>query len=419
MPQAPKGTRDIIGKDYQAFRYIIETAERVIRSTGANPIETPMFEETAVFEKAVGASTDIVRKEMYTFTDRGGRSLTLRPEGTAGIVRAYLENGMKVWPQPVRLYTYGPMFRAENVQRGRFRQFHQIDYEAIGSADPLVDAEAIALLVKILQELGLTGLEVKLGSVGDPEDRKQYNAYLRGLLSPSLERLSKDSKDRLELNPMRILDSKDQKDQVLLKELGARPMLDFLGPEAKRHFEDLQKYLRALGVNFSIDPSIVRGLDYYVRTAFEVHHARIGAQSALCGGGRYDGLAEMLGGPHVPGVGWAFGIERIAIAMEEEGFSPSAEAGPDLLIVPLDEKAREEALVLAQQLRPKFRVEFLYTTKSPRKGLEDALKRQATFVAFLGEAERSKGVVTLKHLARGSQEEVYAQELAAKLGARI
>lgn len=416
------GTNDIFAqsKEYPfrepVFRYIVQTAERVLRSSGAQMIHTPIFEYAEVLQKGVGVTSDIVvKKEMYTLEDRGGRVLSLRPEPTASIVRAYNQHGMKVWPQPVRLFTWGPMFRAERHQRGRYKQFHQVDYEALGSADPLVDAEAIALMVQIYRELGLKDLEVKLGSVGDPEDRVRYNDYLRGLLRPYAQALSEDSRVRLESNPMRILDSKSEADQRIVAEVGVRPMLEFLGPEARAFHERVAGYLERLGVPFGIDPSIVRGLDYYVRTAWEIHHSRIGAKSALGGGGRYDGLSEMLGGPRVPGVGFGIGIERAALALEEEGVPIPPDPAPDLYVVPLDEAALLEALQMAQGLRPRFRVEMAYAPRNPRKGLEEALKKSARFVAFLGEGERQRGVVTLKDLQHGTQLELSPTELAERL----
>ncbi|WP_119313873.1 histidine--tRNA ligase [Calidithermus terrae] len=417
------GTNDVFAqsKEYPfrepVFRYITQTAEQVLRSSGAQMIHTPVFEYAEVLQKGVGVTSDIVvKKEMYTFEDRGGRVLGLRPEPTASIVRAYNQHGMKVWPQPVRLFTWGPIFRAERHQKGRYKQFHQVDYEALGSADPLIDAEAIALMVQVYRALGLKGLEVKLGSVGDPEDRVRYNDYLRGLFRPYAQELSEDSRVRLESNPMRILDSKSEADQRIVAEAGVRPMLEFLGPEARGFHEKVAGYLEKLGVPFTLDPSIVRGLDYYVRTAWEVHHSRIGAKSALGGGGRYDGLSEMLGGPRVPGVGWGIGIERVAIALEQEGVEIPADPVPDLYLVPLDEGAKLEALQIAQRLRPAFRVEMAYAPKSARKGLEDALKRGARFVGLLGEAERARGVVTLKHLETGDQREVSWEALGEALG---
>lgn len=412
---AVKGAKDLFGEELRLHQRIVAQARVVLESAGAVELITPIFEETHVFEKGVGASTDIVRKEMFTFQDRGGRSLTLRPEGTAAMVRAYLEHGMKVWPQPVRLWMAGPMFRAERPQKGRYRQFHQVDYEALGPEDPLLDAEAIALLWTILRELGLRGLLVKLSSVGDPEDRARYNAYLREVLGPYREELSEDSKERLLLNPMRILDSKSEKDQALLKELGVRPMLDFLGEAARAHLLAVEAHLRALGIPYELDPALVRGLDYYVRTAFEVHHQEIGAQSALGGGGRYDGLSELLGGPRVPGVGFAFGVERVALALEAEGVAPPPEKGPDLYLIPLTGEGVGAAFRLAQRLRPRVRAEFSLSPKKPAKGLEEALKRRAAFVGFLGEEELRLGEVTLKHLATGEQVRLREEEVLGHL----
>ncbi|MFN3368151.1 MAG: histidine--tRNA ligase [Thermus sp.] len=407
---AVRGTKDLFGKELRLHQHIVATARRVLEAAGALELITPVFEETQVFEKGVGIATDIVRKEMFTFQDRGGRSLTLRPEGTAAMVRAYLEHGMKVWPQPVRLWMAGPMFRAERPQKGRYRQFHQVNYEALGSESPVLDAEAVVLLYESLKELGLRNLTVKLSSVGDPGDRARYNAYLREVLLPHREALSQDSQERLELNPMRILDSKSEQDQALLRELGIRPMLDFLGEEARAHLKAVERHLERLSVPYQLDPTLVRGLDYYVRTAFEVHHAEIGAQSALGGGGRYDGLSALLGGPRVPGVGFAFGVERVALALETEGFGLSEERGPDLYLIPLTEGAVAEAFYLAERLRPRLRVEYGLTPKKPGKGVEEALKRGAAFAGFLGEDELKGGEVTLKRLSTGEQVRLPQQE---------
>ncbi len=284
--QRPKGTQDHLPDgspklrldiSARAFRHVTDTARTVLERGGAAFIATPIFEEAELVKRGVGGSTDIVRKEMFMvhyFGDHGG--YVLRPEGTAGIVRAFIENGLKQLPSPLKLWTHGPMFRAENVQKGRLRQFHQVDYEVLGSADPLVDAEAIWLMVQVVEALGLTGVGVKLGSIGDPEDRDTYNAYLRELFTPHAERLSADSQDRLTRNPMRILDSKSKEDQAIIAELAVKPMLDFLGTDAEAHFAAVRAYLDAWGVAYEVDPSIVRGLDYYRRTAWELHHAHIG-----------------------------------------------------------------------------------------------------------------------------------------------
>ncbi len=416
--RAVKGTHDLYGEQLRAHKHITDTARRVLESAGAIEVHTPIFEETQVFEKSVGASTDIVRKEMYTFSDRGGRHLTLRPEGTAGLLRAYIERGMKVWPTPVRLWTSGPMFRAENVQRGRQRQFHQVDYEVLGLESALIDAETIELMVAILRELGLESLKVRLGSVGDPEDRLRYNHYLRELLSPVQQRLSDDSRDRLTLNPMRILDSKNQGDREVLADIGVRPMLDFLGPAAMAHFEEVKELLEQFAVPFEVDPSIVRGLDYYIRTAFEVQHDRIGARSALGGGGRYDGLSETLGGPRVPAVGFAFGIERLLIAMQEDNLPTPSGYVLDLYLIPLDAEAVTETAIIASKLRPTLHVESAFSPKRPGKGLQEASKRGARFAGLLGKEEQKRGVLAIKNLETGEQADMRLEQVVGFVSGR-
>jgi histidyl-tRNA synthetase len=420
MLRSVPGTFDLLPQGQPlsepAFRAIVQAAEAVLQASGAIPVATPILEYAELFQRGVGVTSDIVvRKEMYTLSDRGERLLALRPEPTAALVRAYHEHGMKVWPQPVRLYTYGPIFRAERHQRGRYRQFHQIDYEALGLSDPLLDAEAIALMVRIYQHLGLRQLEVRLASLGDPADRQRYNAYLRELLAPHAERLSPESQSRLELNPLRILDSKSDTDQALLEELSPEPLSAFLGPAAQAFQEAVERYLKALGIPFVYDPKLVRGLDYYVRTAWEVHHQGVGAKSALGGGGRYDGLSEMLGAGPLPGVGFGIGIERLALALSQEGWSPPAPPRPDLIVAPLDDEARLEALRLAEALRPEIRVELLYTPRAPGKALEEALKRKARFIAFLGSEERAKGELTLRDLDRGEQRSLSLSQLREHL----
>lgn len=423
--QRPKGTQDhlpdgspklSLDTRAAAFQWVRETARRVLERSGAQFIDTPLFEEAELVKRGVGGSTDIVRKEMFTvyyFGDHGG--YILRPEGTAGIVRAYLQNGWKQLPAPLKLWTTGPMFRAENVQKGRLRQFHQVDYEVLGSADALVDAEAIALLVEVVKELGLKQVKVKLGSIGDPADRERYNEYLRGLFTPQLERLSDDSKDRLTRNPMRILDSKSEGDQKLIAELGVKPMLDFLGTEAAAHFEQVQAYLRDWNVPFELDPSIVRGLDYYRRTAWELHHERVGAKSALCGGGRYDGLAEQLGGPVVPGIGWAFGIERLLLAMEADGVQLPGTGGPQLYIAALDEENVPLAAKIAMDARAYARAEFAYRAMKPGNAFKDAERRGAVWVGLIGSDEAATGTLSLKNMQTGEQKVVGVGELSAVL----
>lgn len=413
MIRAAKGTHDLLGSALAYHRTIVEATRHWVSAAGAQEVATPIFEHTEVFERGVGQTTDIVQKEMFSFTDRGGRSLTLRPEGTAGVVRAYIEHGMKVWPQPVRLWYAGPMFRAERPQKGRQRQFHQTGYEVIGAAEPEVDAEAVALSWRILTGLGLRGLTLKLGSVGDPSDRERYNAYLREQLSPHAERLSADSRRRLETNPMRILDSKVDEDRCLLAELKILPMLDFLGAAARDHFERVQERLKALDVPFMVDPTIVRGLDYYVRTSWEIHHDKLGAQSALGGGGRYDGLSELLGGPPAPGVGWALGVERVALAMEAEALSPAPELGPDLYVVPLEPDLVPKALAVAASFWPDLRVQYALKARRPGKGLQEAEKKGARFAGLLGPDEADSGALTVKNLTTGEQRTLKLNEVRA------
>lgn len=408
--RAVKGTYDVLPERIPVWRALRDASERVLGRAGVQEIVPPIFEHSEIFDRSVGESADlVVQKEMYRFEDRGGRSLTLRPEFTAGVLRAYVEHGMHTRPSPVKLWSLGPAFRAENVQRGRFRQFHQLNCEILGSAEPLVDAEAIALLHDLLAELGLPDLRVALGSVGDPEDRDAYNAYLRDALAPHADELGETSRERLRLNPMRLLDSKIERDQELLQDLD-RP-LDRLGDAARRHLDGVAAYLSDWGVAFDLAPAIVRGLDYYHRTAFEIHAAGIGAQSALAGGGRYDGLVQALGGPATPGIGWAMGVERVMDALESAEALPSEAPGPDLFLIPMDEQAIDEAAALARRLRSGLHVQHAYVRRAPGKGLRDADRVGARYAALRGEREREHDTWTLKHLASGEQREVADAEL--------
>ncbi|WP_221088811.1 histidine--tRNA ligase [Deinococcus aquaedulcis] len=407
---SPKLTLDVSA---QTHAWLVQTARGVLERAGAQRIDTPLFEEAELVKRGVGGSTDIVRKEMFTvyyFGDHGG--YILRPEGTAGIVRAYLQNGLKQLPSPLKLWTHGPMFRAENVQAGRLRQFHQVDYEVLGSADALVDAEAIALMVQVVQALGLKGVRVKLGSIGDPEDREAYNEYLRGVFTPHIDALSEPSKDRLGRNPMRILDSKSEDDQALIARLGVRPMLDFLGQEARTHFEAVQRYLDTWDVAYDLDPSIVRGLDYYRRTAWELHHEGVGAKSALGGGGRYDGLAQELGSKEtVPGIGWAFGVERLLLALEAEGRALPAPEGPLLYVAALDEQNVGYAATVALGARRVGRAEFAYRALKPGTAFRDAERRGARLVALIGSQEVEGDTLSIKNLVTGTQTSVHTRDL--------
>lgn len=415
--QAVRGTHDILPEEQPRRTLVYEAAARVLGRAGVQELTPPVFEHAEVFVKSAGESSDlVVQKEMYTFPDAGGRSLTLRPEFTPGVLRAFVEHGLHTRPAPVKLWSRGPVFRAERPQRGRFRQFHQLNCELLGLGTPILDAEAVTLLYRVLKGCGLNNLNVKLGSVGDREDAAAYNRYLRDELGKRESELSETSRERLRLNPMRVLDSKDAGDQRLTAPL-KRP-LDFLSSEARAHFEEVQRYLHAWNVPFEIDPGIVRGLDYYRRTAFEIHHAGIGAQSALGGGGRYDGLVQSLGGPATPGIGWAFGVERVLDAMVQDGVTFPELERPLLFLVPLDDAAVAEVATLAWRLRDNVPVQHAYMARNPGKGLRDAERSGARFAGLRGLRERERGVYGLKDLGSGAQLEVAETDLEPFLAAR-
>ncbi len=416
--QTIKGTFDRLPADSSQWRFIQETARTVLERFGAGEIHTPVFEDVGVFLKAVGDSSDIVRKEMYTFTDRGGRNLCLRPEATAGMVRAYLEHGFGSKPTPVKFWTFEPMFRGEKPQKGRERQFHQVGFEILGLADALADAEIIDAGVQLLSSLGIKDYVIHLGSVGDPEDRATYNQYLRDTLSPVLEQLSQDSRERLVLNPMRILDSKDKADQALLLELQVKPMLEFLGVAAREHFEAVQKCLIAWEIPFVVDSSIVRGLDYYRRTAFEFIHndPSMAGCSTILAGGRYDGLAEILGGQHTPGVGWGCGVERVILAMEAEQIAVPDLEKPLVYVIPLDEDSILYAQNVARAVRSIGQALCAYKPKKLGKALDEANKNGAKFLVFIGDRERDFNKVTFRIMATGMFSNVmYLNEFIERL----
>jgi histidyl-tRNA synthetase len=343
--QAPRGTFDVLPRDAGARRQLEATASAAFARAGYEPIATPAFEDTELFERGVGRSTDIVRKEMFTFEDKGGRSITLRPEGTAPICRAYLEHGMHKLAQPVKLSYAGPFFRHERPQAGRYRQFHQIGAEAIGTDSPLADAEAIALLSGLLAELGVPGVELRLGSLGSPAARSAYMEELKAHLRAHEADLSEDVRERIEINPLRAFDADDEGTRGVMT--SAPTLVERLEGEDAEHFAELRALLEAAGIAYAIDPTLVRGLDYYTRTIFSFVCDALGAQSEVGGGGRYDGLIEQLGGPPTPAIGWAAGIERILLAMGE-----AEEVGSrDAFLAVADPGQQRRALALASELR--------------------------------------------------------------------
>jgi len=343
--QAPRGTFDVLPGPGRARARLEAVAAQLFARAGYEPIQTPAFEDTDLFERGVGKSTDIVQKEMFTFEDKGERSLTLRPEGTAPICRAYLEHGMHKMAQPVKLSYGGPFFRHERPQAGRYRQFHQLGVEAIGSDSPLADAEVIVLLSDLLGELGVPGVQLKLGSLGSLEARREYLEELRGYLRKNKRKLSKEVRERIDLNPLRAFDADDEGTREVMA--GAPLLVDRLGDEDAEHFAEVRALLDAAGVGYTIDGSLVRGIDYYTRTIFTFDCDVLGAQSEIGGGGRYDGLIEQLGGPATPAVGWACGVERILLALDEEVEAP----GRDAFVAIAAEGQRQRAVALTRELR--------------------------------------------------------------------
>ncbi|WP_298976472.1 histidine--tRNA ligase [uncultured Thermosynechococcus sp.] len=406
--QAPRGTRDILPAERVYWQYLETTARQILDRAAYREICTPIFEYTSLFERGIGEATDIVSKEMYTFSDRAQRSLTLRPEGTAGVVRAYIEHGLHSQGGVQRLWYLGPMFRYERPQAGRYRQFHQLGVEVLGSADPRADAEVIAVALEILQALGLKELTLMLNSVGDREDRRAYRQALVDYLTPYTADLDPDSQDRLHRNPLRILDSKDPRTQAIVKE--APRLLDYLSPQSRHHFEQVQSLLQDLGIRYQINPALVRGLDYYTHTAFEFQDLSLGNEGTVCGGGRYDHLVEELGGPATPAIGWAMGLERLILLLRERPLPPRAE--PYFYMVTRGEAAERQGLILAQQLRRQgYTVEVDLSGSAFAKQVKRADRVGATVCLVIGESEATERTVQVKWLASGEQVLVPQQEL--------
>ena len=348
--KVPRGTFDVLPDRQAVRRRIHDVAREKLESAGYGRIDVPVFEDTDLFARGVGESTDIVQKQMFTFEDQGGRSLTLRPEATASVCRAYLEHGMQKLAQPVKLWAEGPFFRHERPQAGRYRQFTQVNAEAIGSDSPLVDAELILLAGDIIAELGVEGVRLRLGSLGSPETRAAYLDELREYLRSHEGELSEEVRSRIDANPLRAFDADHEGTRKVMK--NAPTLLDSLDPADAEHFAEVRSLLDANGVTYDIDPTLVRGLDYYTRTLFEFECERLGAQSGIGGGGRYDGLIGQLGGPSTPGCGWAMGVDRIALALEsEEGKAAGADSERERVFVVADDEDRPRALTLVTELR--------------------------------------------------------------------
>lgn len=401
--KAPRGVRDILPAESWKWAHVFRVSNEVARNFGYREIHLPVFEHTELFSRGVGETTDVVEKEMYTFTDRGGRSITLRPELSASMVRSYLENGMAKQQQPVKLWSAGPMFRYERPQKGRYRQFWQLDFEAIGLQNPYVDVEVIDLSLEIFRRLGLRGLEVKINSVGCPVCRPGYRDALRAFLKPHLGELCPSCRDRYDRNPLRILDCKNPECQAITED--APQTLDYLCDECREHFEGVEKGLRLLGVEFNIDKRLVRGLDYYTKTAYEVLSGDLGAQNAVCGGGRYDNLAEAIGGKPTPGVGFAAGVERIVLTMEQQGCDFGPPPAIDVYVAYAGDESRTRAFEVMQKLRRAgFSSDMDFQNRSLKAQFKTANNTGAKYVCVIGDEELQSKTVTIKDMESGKQQ---------------
>jgi histidyl-tRNA synthetase len=407
--KAVKGTRDLLPPSTEVWNRVEAAARAIFRAYNYHEIRTPIFEETQLFARGVGADTDIVTKEMYTFVDRDDSSLTLRPENTASVIRAYIEHRLDQRPGVQKLYYIGPMFRRERPQKGRFRQFYQIGAEAIGSESPMVDAEVIEMVVAILKGVGLSGFELLINSVGDANCRPQYVERLREELKAVAPRMCGDCQRRAETNPLRVLDCKIEADQPIIEKLPH--ITDCLCEACRAHFAAVKQYLTELGIDYEVRPRLVRGLDYYMRTTFEVVHGALGAQNSVLGGGRYDGLAESLGSRvHSPGIGFSIGEDRLVMSVEGE----QAPVALDLFIAPLGEPAARHAAVMARDFRAAG-VSVELVEGKLKRSMELANKLGARFTLIVGENEMAEGRYAFKNMSSGEQEKLTRDEIAARL----
>lgn len=411
MIKAPRGTSDILPKDVAKWNYIEQKFMQACHVYGFEKIMTPVFEHTELFERGVGDTTDVVQKEMYTFCDKGERSITLRPEGTASAVRAYLENGMSQNPQPTKLCYSITCYRHEKPQAGRLREFHQLGAECFGSDSPAVDAEMISLAMLFFEQMGLTGLELNLNSIGCPTCRAEYHKVLKNYLAGHYDKLCDTCKARFDKNPLRILDCKSEVCSEIAK--GAPNLLNFLCDDCKTHFEAVKAFLSDIGIAYKIDGSIVRGLDYYTKTVFEIKAQNIGAQRTVCGGGRYDGLVALLGGNPTPGIGFALGVERLLLALEQEGVRLPEAQKPAIYIGSIGEAASREAQKMVFALRKiGVAAQKDLLGRSVKAQMKYADKLGVRYTTILGDNEIEQGKTVVKNMQTGEKQEVTLAELA-------
>lgn len=421
MIQSAKGTYDILPKDVYKWHYLESVIKKTCELYNYKEIRTPIFESTDLFVRGVGESTDIVTKEMYTFLDKGGRSITLRPEGTAGVVRSYVEHKLYAEAnQLTKFYYVGPMFRYERMQKGRYRQLHQFGVEALGVCDPALDAEVIALSVSIFKQLGLKEVKVLINSLGDKESRSNYRKALINYFKPHIDELCSDCKKRLEQNPLRILDCKVDKKHVAMK--NAPKIIDYLNDDSRNFFNQVLEYLKDFEIDFELDDNLVRGLDYYNHTVYEIvsNVEGFGSQSALGGGGRYDGLVEEIGGPSIPGVGFAFGMDRLILALEAENVDIPRDRDVDVYIVSMSNKTNKIAAKILEELRNNnIKAEKDYFNRKVKAQFKQADKLNARFTLIIGEEEIKDNKVSIKNMKTEEQETLDLNNLYQNIKKRL
>lgn len=410
LTRAPKGTKDILPSESYSWQYVEEKIRQIARLYGYREIRTPIFEHTDLFVRSVGDTTDIVQKEMFTFEDKGKRSITLKPEGTAGVVRAYIEHSLYAEPQPIKVYYITPCFRHERPQAGRQRQFNQFGVEVFGGKEASLDAEIISLAVKLFDSLAIKGLKVNLNSIGCPDCRGPYHEKIKEYLGDNINSLCKSCSDRYEKNPLRILDCKEEGCKALVA--GIPLILDNLCDECKDHFDQVKAFLDAKGIDYQINPLIVRGLDYYTKTVFEIISDSLGAQSTVCGGGRYDGLVEECGGPKTPGIGFAIGLERLMMILEAQKAIDIIEEPMDIYIATIGDMARLKASDLISVLRKKgISADMDHVGRSIKAQFKYAGKQGYKFVCTIGENELTTGDLRIKNMKEGKEDSIRIESL--------
>ena len=410
LTRAPKGTKDVIPAESYKWHYVENIIRELTQVFGYREIRTPVFEHTELFERGVGDTTDIVQKEMYTFEDRGGRSITLKPEGTAGAVRAYIENNLYAEPQPIKVYYITPVFRYERPQAGRLREHHQFGVEVFGAPQASIDAEIILMAMTLFNRLGIKGLSLNINSIGCPKCRPEYHKALKNYLAEHLDKLCSTCNTRFDRNPLRILDCKEDKCKTVVKD--APVMLDYLCDECKNHFEDLKKFLEAAKIEYTVNPMIVRGLDYYTKTVFEIISTDIGSQGTVCGGGRYDALVAECGGPDVAGAGFGLGLERLLLVLESQGIEIPKPNVCDVYFVTIGENAKEKAFELMLNCRAYgISADMDHVGRSVKAQFKYANKIGSPWVCVLGDDEIENNMIKIKNMTDGREETIAQDKL--------